>query len=681
MASIYWPEAAGVFGAARPVGRAVIACLCALAWPAAPMPAAASVPAPASVPAAASVPAPAETPVEIVVSGRTSTLVSISIVKTGRQVPPNFSDGKVGNTPGFEWYVSRHFACKTDMGESWARQCLTWSELAWPHAAAVMGGQPDGLDSRRMVTVYGRSLTSMRDATFSDGGFRWNSSGGGVTFDFLKASYNYPSGSLTYHKRELVVHENLHLLQACLTGSCRNTPYRFLEGVAYAFASHVYDERKGRLTVAVLDKATVNNMLDTALCELAERPRSIRDLLESDASGPVSGLYTQFMWTDPDRLMKWRLWRDGLFAAAATSPKAIRQADSRLTTEIYGDLDAIDRQWKAWLAKRRNTFHYVDWGWEQDGDTLWSYGWPRKTAFSQTNINLPPGEKPSPDPLGMDWPAGPMPARLVGPVSRGCDEPAVGALLDFSRNPGKGLCGLAFGVILETRRPGLLPRDAKGQLNVYVHQGRVLTLDGEGLGAEKVEATIPDSLREAMQADGHRVGLTVRVAAGQLVATLRAGKPTRQARDKPDEVETFSARMPLTDWQRNRILKEPSAAISRDGCHGVTPYFDDLRPAAPDLNKPAPANRWRFAGEKETWRCYRAARTLGAAAPKSLLDLRDLLAGAMDKPPDDQADAMAHYHAQIDKVLADVRALPDNARAQAALAELSAPSANGGSRP
>jgi hypothetical protein len=623
-------------------------------------------------------------------------MVSISIVKAGQEVPPNFSDGKVANTPGFEWYVSRHFACKTDMGESWARQCLTWAELAWPHAEAVMGGRPEGLDSRRMVMVYGKSLSTMRDATFTDGHFRWNSSGGGATFDFLKAAYNYPSGSLKYHKRELVIHENLHLLQACLTGSCRNTPNRFLEGVTYAFANHVYDERKGQLTLAVLDKATINNPLDTALRELAERPRSIRDLIESDAgpqgapgAGSVCGLYTQFMWTDPDRLMKWRLWRDGLFAAATTSPKAIRQADSRLMTEIYGDLDALDRQWKAWLALRRSTFHYVDWGWEQDGDTLWSYGWPQKTPFSQTNINLPLGEKPVPDSLRMDWPAEEMPAQLVGPVSRGSDEPTVGALLDFSRNPGKGLCGLAFGVILETRRPGLLPRDAKGQLNVYVRAGRVLVLDGEGLGAGKVEAPIAGAVREAMQSDGHRVGLTVRVAAGELLATLRAGKPARQALGEParqalgkpvrqalgepDAVEAFSASLPLTGWQRARILQEPSAVIAKDGYHGVTPYFDDLRPAGPDLTRPAPANRWRFAGEQETWQLYRAARTLGQAAPKSLLELRALLAAAMDKPPAAQDDAMALYRARIDKVRADVRALPDKTQYRAALAQLQPP--------
>jgi len=626
------------------------ACVCIVTWLA------------AAPQAAAAVAAPEETPVKLVVSGRTSTLQSITIVKAGQDIPPNFSGGKVRNTPGFEWYVSRHFACKTDMGETWARKCLTWAELAYPHAVWVMGAEPEGTDRRRMVFVYGKSLKTMRDATFSDGGFRWNHSGGGVTFDFLKAAYDYPSGSLTYHKRELVIHENLHLLQACLTGSCRNTPNRFLEGVTYALANHVYDERRRRLTVSVLDKPTINNPLDTGLRELAQKPQSIRDLLESDGSGCVFGLYTQFMWTDPDRLMKWRLWRDGLFAAKTTSARHIRQVDRRLMEEIYGDLDELDRQWKTWLAERRSTFHYVDWGWEQTGDTLWSYGWPQKTPFSQTNINLPLDEKPAPDVLRMDWPAEKMPAHLVGPVCRGSPEPTVGALLDFSRNPAKGLCGLAFGVILKTRRPGRIPQDAKGQLNVYVRAGRVLVLDGAGLGAKTVEANITPSVREAMRRNGHRVGLTVRVRASELVATLRAGKAPK--------VASFSARLPLTDWQRKRIGREPAAVIARDGYHGVTPYFDELRPAPPDLTIPAPANRWRFAGEQQTYNLYRAASTLGPAAPKSLLDLRAALANAMDKPPATQAKALQQYRAGIDKVAADIRAMTDKPKAKAALAEL-----------
>ena len=610
---------------------------------------------------AAVVPPPAETPVEIVVSGRTSTLKSIRIAKTGQSIPPNFSNGRVKNTPGYEWYVSRHYALKTNMSEDWARRCLTWAELAWPHAVWVIGREPDGLEDRRMVFVYSKSLPDLRRATFTDGGFRWQQGGGGVTFDFLKAAYNYPSGSLTYHKRDLVIHENLHLLQACATGSCDNMPFRFLEGVTYALANHVYDKDAKRLTVSVLDKPTVNNMYDNALRALAKQPRSIRQFLESDQTGPLVGLYTQFMWTDPDRLMKWRLWRDELLAADAGNLKA---NDARLMREIYGDVDRLDADWKHWVAARRSTFHYVDWGWEQVGETLWSYGWPQKTPFSQTNVNLPIGEPAAHDPLVMDYPAEPMPAHLVGPVRRGGAEPSVGAVLDFSRNPRKGLCGLAFGVIAGKgpRRPARLPADVPGQLNVYVEEARRLVMDGRGLRLKKAEAAIPDAVQAAMKADKHRVGMTVRVAADELRVTLRAGPA--------GAVKQHAASLALTPAARKRIVARPSAVIAKDGYHGVRPLFDAARKMPPDLARPAPPNRWRFPGEQATYRLYRAAWKMGPAAPASLLALKRRMAHAMDKEPDTQRAAMEACGAGLRKVVADVRAVRDDRLAQAGMAAL-----------
>jgi len=608
--------------------------------------------------AAGAVPAPAETPVELVVSGRTSTLKSIRIVKTGRQVPPNFSDGRVKNTPGYSWYVSRHYALKTDMPEAWARRCLTWAELAYPHAVRIIGREPDGIETRRMVFVYGRDLRSMREATYTDGGFRWRHKGGGVTFDFLRAAYNYPSGSLTYHKRDLVIHENLHLLQACVTGSCSNMPFRFLEGIAYAFANHVYDRRKRQLTVCVLDKPTVNNPYDTALEALAKRFVPIDEFLESDQTGPLCALYTQFMWTDPDRLMKWRLWRDGMLALHGRNT---RDADRRLMKAVYGDLDRLNDVWKRWVRARRSSFHYVDWGWEQVGSTLWSYGWPQKTPFSQTNICLPLGEKARGDPLVMDYPAEPVPSHLVGPVKRGGAEPAVGAVLDFSRNPGRGLCGLAFGV-MPPKRPARLPRDAPGQVNVYVQAGSTFVLDGRQLGLKKVEAPLPDGLRAAVRADGHRAGLTVTVAAKELRAELRAGAP--------GAVKAASAALDLTDDARQRILTGPSAVIARDGYHGVTPFFDAARPMPPDLTAPAPANRWRFAGEQATYRLYRAAWKMGTSAPASLLSLKRRMAAAMGRNAAAQAAALAEHKAKFPRVVRDVRGLADRRLAQVGTAEL-----------
>ncbi len=609
----------------------------------------------------ADVPPPAETPVEVVVSGRTSTLKDITIVPAGREIPPNFSGGQVKNTPGHVWYVSRHYALKTNMPEAFARDCLIWAELAYPHAVRVLGREPEGLDRRRMVFVYGKDLGSLKDATWTDGGFRWGYSGGGVTFDSLRAAYNYPSGSLTYHKRDLVIHENLHLLHACVTGDCDNVPFRLMEGMTYALANHVYDNRRKRLTVAVLDKPTVNNMLDKALRQLARAGRvpGVLELTARRATGPQVGLFTQFCWTDPDRLMRWRLWRDTMLDHVG---RGLRKADRRATERCFGDLAALDAAWRAWVKRRRSTFHYVDWGWEQVGDTLWSYGWPQKTAFSQTNIDLPPGRPAEPDPLRMDWPADPLPEHLVGPARRGGKAPSVAAVLDFSRNPGKGLCGLAVGVIEgPQRRPARLPRDAVGQINCYLRAGRTLVLDGRAIGLRTVEAVVPEPLRDAAAGDGHRFGLTLRVEARTLRATLRAGAKGR--------VGSVSASLPLTAVSRQRVLAEPLAVIARDGYHGVTPHLDAAREPAPDLDEPAPPNRWRFAGEDETFALYRAAWRLGEAAPGELLALRDRLAEAMDADRADQRAALADHARRLPGVLAAVAAC-EHARRDEAVADL-----------
>ena len=63
-----------------------------------------------------------------------------------------------------------------------------------------------------------------------------------------------------------------------------------------------------------------------------------------------------------------------------------------------------------WVKARRATFHYVDWGWEQDGNTLMAYGWPHDPKYwSQMDIQYAPNETVRYDPLRMDYPAEPMP--------------------------------------------------------------------------------------------------------------------------------------------------------------------------------------------------------------------------------------------------------------------------------
>lgn len=164
--------------------------------------------------ARAGVPPPSETPAKIVVNGRTSTAVDIKVVKVGQTIPKVLprQEGKVANTPGFEWYVSRHYALKSQMPEDFSRHMLKIAELAYPHIVWIAGFEPEGIEDARMAFVYAKTREDIDRSVGSDLGSFWEGGGGGVTLNANCVAYNYPSGGLMYHKRDLVIHENFHML-------------------------------------------------------------------------------------------------------------------------------------------------------------------------------------------------------------------------------------------------------------------------------------------------------------------------------------------------------------------------------------------------------------------------------------------------------------------------------------
>jgi hypothetical protein len=337
----------------------------------------------------------------------------------------------------------------------------------------------------------------------------------------------------------------------------------------------------------------------------------------------------------------------------------------RLLQELFGPWEVLDADFRRWLAGRHNTFHYVDWGWEQDGDTLWSYGFATGGKLSQTDVLLPPGEKPFFDPLRMDSPAGEV-SPLVGKVERGVAEPAVGCLIDFSRNPRHGRAGIGLGVVCEL---GITPFGAElpGSLRLLIEGGTRLVLDGTDLGLERKVVSLPDDLLKAMAEGKNRIGLNARIAAQALEVTLRA---RAEGADRP---VTFRAALPLTAEGRARLLEKPLTLLARDGYHGLTPFFDDLRRPEPDLARPAPANRWRNPGDRQLALLYRACRRLGDNAPPSLGKLRESLRAAADQGPVAQKEALEGFLKAIAAVRADVRKCGGNPEAiEKVLADLDA---------
>jgi len=450
-----------------------------------------------SVGGAATIPAPGDQHVEIVVSGRTTTLKRVDIAAVGREIPKTFSGKFVRNTEGFTWYVSKHYALKTDYDAGGARAWLELLEMAYPHYVALFGSEPADIATTRMAVIYATSADSLAVAIASDK-LQWDFNGGGITFEQRRAAYQFPSGTLDYHRRYILLHECTHLFQMCLAGTVHATPAWYYEGIADSLGLHVYDSARRRLTVNVLDRAPTVNLYDRGLAALRESPLSASQInLAGQSERGVDLLLVSFLNSTPDRMHRFRLWRDAAIGRGPTrgrSPNGREQATD-LLGELFGGWAKLDADFKAWWTARRSTFHYVRWGWEQDGEAMQSYGFSEDGMMSQTDVNLLPGAKPVDDPLVMDYPHGPV-SPLVGPVARGGAAPSVGAMVDFSSNADTGSAGLALGVMpgwpVTPLDRSKLYVDRNGNVRgVGVVTYKLKAVDNEGRGPDDVKAGVP----------------------------------------------------------------------------------------------------------------------------------------------------------------------------------------------
>ncbi|MBI3828487.1 MAG: hypothetical protein HY291_03165 [Planctomycetes bacterium] len=605
----------------------------------------------------AAVPPPSETPARVLVSGRTSTPVAIKIVCTGQQIPKTFSGKRVKNFPGFQWWVSQHYALKTDFEEARARFYLELLELAYPHYADLFGGEPPGMAETRMAVIYGKTQESMEKTMAADMGFKQFYGGGGVTWEGLRAAYNYPSGGLQYHLRYILLHECTHLFQMCRFGSLRSTPGWFYEGIADALSSHVYDDAAKTLTVFVCDKAAVPNWFDEGLEGFRAPGQAFEKIHKGGACSRGEGfVLMQYFLTDPDRAQRFRYWRDEMCRLDAPSPRK-EQNSERLLKNLFGPWEKLNADVAAWTSARRSTFHYVDWGWEQNGNTLWSYGWPQKGPFSRTDLRLPPGQKAALAPSFLDYAAAELPPT-IGPVQAGGDEPVFGCQIDFSRNPGKGRAGLGLGVVDAGK-----DAEQPGYLKVLVNEEKELVLDGTDLGLKKKSVPFDATLKAALNGAQHRLGLTIRIAKDTVKVTARAGPK--------DGLQALDAELELDAKARARLLEKPLAILARDGYHGVTPFSGEPRAAEPSPAIEAPAGRWRNPGEKRLYALYRACFRWPENPPEPLRAARDELLAAADKDAATQTKALETAEAKLPELLRAIRGSGASARiVNAAIADL-----------
>jgi hypothetical protein len=535
------------------------------------------------------IPTPASQAADIFISGRTFKAIHVDVADIDQALPDTFAGIKLSNTKGFIWYVSRHYALKTDVKESKAHDFLELLECAYPYYVHFFGAEPEGIANKRLPIVFSKDKKGLERAMKSDD-IKWDFTGGGITYERIHIAYAYPSGSLDYHQRYILLHECTHLFQMCLTGRCDNTPLWYCEGIADAISSHVYDKESKRVTLDVLDKGVIPNFLDNGLESLRKKPRTIHEIdVDTKVSRGAGFVLTQFLRSSPAGEKKFRLWADKMMRGPFkdnTDPDA--RADREMVLEKYfGPLEKLDGDFLAWCKARRNTFHYVEWGWEQDGNALVAYGFAENGRLSQTDLLLPPGEKPTNDPWRLDYPADALPPT-VGPIARGVAEPSIGALLDFREDPHRGLAGIGLGVMSPSDKSADgLHADHGTQFKVLVRQGKFLELDGSDLSLKTISLPIPADVQSAMDADQQRIGLTVTIAKTELRATVRSRNP------KSNHIAEFTATMPIDSDVRKRLLEDRLSILARDGWQRITPFFDEGPRKYVDPPPVSPIGRWR----------------------------------------------------------------------------------------
>ena len=569
---------------------------------------------------------------DVIVSGETSTLKSIEIAHVGQLIPKTYSCDRVKNTPGFTWYVSRHYALKTDFYKKQAHEYLVLLELAYPHYRELFGVDLPDLDEKRMCCIYAKDREALIRAMASDhmtGGYGY----GGITQEGFHAAYLSPSNP--WHGRYILLHECVHLYQYCLEAMGQPSPGPwYVEGVAQSLSYHVYDPAKKQLTVYVTEKAAMEGK-DTAEAWFNEHGEATFEHIcrkGEGGYGPYSCI-SSFLRHTPEWNRKFhllqaesnRLW-DGFSDAS--------EIYLTLTQRIYGPWEEMNLAFKQWCKSLRKIYWQASWGFDQYGDAMVSFGSPGSEGrYSQMNIELAPAQAPAAAPYLMCYPPEPVPAT-VGPIQRGVEEPSVGCEIDFKEAEGKGMAGFALG------------RRDKQHFRVMIDQAKTLVVDGSDLGLKIEKMDLPAKLRAATKRDKGRVGLTLTIQKHSLAIRVCADR---------NRLEAMSASVPLSEEHRERLMNEPMAVVGLGARHWITPFVQDGRPEFPNLLKPAAPNRWRNEADPHLDLVYKAAWVLGENAPARLVAMKDKLLSVAEKDNAEQKSAIEAFHASLPEIVKAIR--------------------------
>ena len=313
-----------------------------------------------------------------------SSLKVADIVKvTGPKAPLTYSGDLVGPYPGFSWFVSRHYAILSDMGDDDVRDALVLLELAWPHYVRTFQWRPPASDTHRQAIVLASSRPVLEDCLLHDSiNVRLL---GGLTLEGFGCAYLYAGAP--YQTRYILLHEGTHLYQYSVSGDTRGCYGFLLEGIADFLSSHIYSPEPRVLEVNVLDRAPIHNHLADGLTDWRKlgKPSFSTLLNDPSPSRGLSVLMTAFLQRDKETTAKWHLFCERIV-------RDMSQKDAKRTTmtafrEIYGEPKSLDASFARWMSSLKPTFNLVDRDFDQSSDWFFT-ALPPSNATARLEIEL-----------------------------------------------------------------------------------------------------------------------------------------------------------------------------------------------------------------------------------------------------------------------------------------------------
>ena len=543
---------------------------------------------------------PKQMAADIEVEGRLSRLKDLDIQYVGKRIPYTYSDKKIANSPGYFWWVSKHFAIKSDLPEHKVKLYLELLELSYPHYVSLFGAEPANIENQRIAVVYGASRESTKSTMLDDGFTRGvHKTAGGETMYYNRAGYSFPSHR-EQHQRYIVIHETMHAFHMALTGHSTWAPNWITEGLADSIASHVYYPETKELAVMVFDRAPMNYITSGLKQYIKGGKPSIEQINNDPAlKRGLNFFIVHFLLSDPERAYYFSLFRDRLMAANPHSDATLPTA-SRLLKETFPDWARLESEFAAFVANVYPSFMIAKGPWEQNGDKYWIRTYKHKTP-ARLDIRTKSEHKG----IKFDFPQ-PQPSTLI----TSSENLMAGAVINFTvEHLSRGSVGLGLGLNYSNNNQDYFNTyknkyqgGEDSYLSVLLHQGRKITISGVNLNFTPQSYALKPELVNALSNELN-LGISTTLENGLLQLKLAT-----QMQEQTIELE-------LSKDQLNAFNPDNFALLANNNSHKLTPYFHS-QPSTQDYY--AQPDRKQWTSNTKLYRMFKTCQEYALKCPSQL---------------------------------------------------------------